>query len=115
MTKDVRVYLDDVIESSLSIATYIQTKSKEAFDKDEQLQDAVVRRLEIIGEAIKHLPIEFREQHPQVAWKKATGMRDVLIHMYDEVDTDQVWVTITEILPPFALQIKELLKTLEGK
>ncbi|HSW97007.1 MAG TPA: DUF86 domain-containing protein [Candidatus Saccharimonadales bacterium] len=113
MTKDFRVYLDDIITSINSITKYIQGKSKEDFDLDEEVQDAVIRRLEIIGEAVKRLPQEFRDQHPEVKWKGATGMRDVLIHMYDEVDTTQVWLTITEVLPPFKVQIQEILKQLE--
>jgi len=115
MKKDFRVYLDDVVKSSVSIANYINGKSKEKFDNDEVVQDAVIRRLEIIGEAVKRLPNDFREQHPKVDWKGATGMRDVLIHMYDEVDTYQVWLTITEVLPPFKLQVEELLKQLDKK
>lgn len=112
MKKDAKVYLDDVIESSESIARYIQGKRKEEFDEDDELQDAVIRRLEIIGEAIKRLPMEFRDEHSDIPWKKATGMRDILIHAYDEVETSQVWLTIMEILPPFALQIRQLLKEL---
>ena len=113
MKKDFRVYLDDIITSIASIAKYIQGKSKEDFDNDEEVQDAVIRRLEIIGEAVKRLPQEFREQYPDVKWKGATGMRDVLIHMYDEIDTIQVWLTITEVLPPFKAQIEEILKQLD--
>lgn len=115
MKKDLKVYLDDIVKSSTSIAKYVEGKSKENFSKDEKVQDAVIRRLEIIGEAVKRLPQEFRDQHPEIAWKGATGMRDVLIHMYDDVDTGQVWLTATEVLPPFKIQIERLLKQMEEK
>ena len=75
MKKDFRVYLDDIIESSDLIDTYIKGLSKEDFDNSTDIQDAVTRRLEIIGEAVKRLPSEFRDQHPEIVWKKATGMR----------------------------------------
>jgi len=111
MIKDKQVYLEDIIESSNRISEYIKGKSREDFEDDFELQDAVVRRLEIIGEAIKHLPQEFRDQHPDIAWRKATGMRDILIHNYDDIEFDQVWLTITEVLPAFKEQIKDLLES----
>lgn len=110
MKKDFRVYLDDILESSSLIAKYISGKNKEQFDNDSEMQDAVIRRLEVIGEAIKRLPMEFREQHPEIEWKSATGMRDILIHQYDEIETKQIWLTVTEILPPFKIQIEKLLQ-----
>ena len=113
MKKDPRVYIDDVIKSCSSVAKYIEGKNKEQFGQDDELQDAVIRRLQIIGEAVKRLSQDFRTEHPEVAWKGATGMRDVLIHMYDEVDTSQVWQTITDVLPPFKIQLEELLRKLE--
>lgn len=115
MKKDLRVYLDDVIESCSLIAKYIKDKNKEQFDNDSKMQDAVIRRLEVIGEAIKRLPMEFRDQHTEVEWKSATGLRDILIHHYDEVEIKQVWYTITEILPSFKLQIEEALRQIEEK
>lgn len=110
MKKDFRVYLDDIVNSCNTIAEYIDGLNNEQFDNDQRLQDAVIRRLEIIGEAVKRLPNEFRNQHPSVEWKGATGMRDILIHLYDEVDTLQVWKTITEVLPTFHKQVQALLE-----
>ena len=69
MTKDYKVYLEDIITSCELIAKYIQGINKEDFEENVDKQDAVIRRLEIIGEAIKRLPMEFREKHPEVAWK----------------------------------------------
>jgi uncharacterized protein with HEPN domain len=86
MKKDFRVYLDDIIESCERIAKYIKDTDLAAFEKDVEQQDAVLRRLEIIGEATSRLPEDFKEQHTEIAWRKATGMRNILIHMYDDVD-----------------------------
>lgn len=87
MIKGTKVYLEDILESCNRIAEYIQGKSKEGFEDDTELQDAIIRRLEIIGEAIKRIPKEFRDQHPDVAWRKAAGMRDILIHNEEGIKT----------------------------
>ncbi len=99
--KDVVVYLDDIIESCDRIARYLTGVQQDAFAEDAELQDAVTRRLEIIGEAAKHIPAHIRDAYPNVRWRDAAGMRDVLIHAYDEVDVGIVWRTATAVVPTF--------------
>ena len=71
----------------------------EAFQHDDKTQSAVIRKLEIIGEAVKQIPEEERRQYPQIPWKQIAGMRDKLIHFYFGVDAKLVWQTIKKRLP----------------
>jgi len=109
MKKDPLVYLEDIVDSSNKIAEYIAGKTQEQFHENVELQDAVIRRLQIVGEAVKRLPSEYRESHANIDWKSAAAMRDVLVHDYDDIDMKKVWVTIIEILPSFKSQVEELL------
>ncbi len=81
----------------------------EEFRKDINLQDAVIRRFEIIGEAVKRLPENLKSQYPDVPWKVAAGFRDVLIHDYPEIVIDQVYITGKEHLPGFKEQVREVI------
>ena len=99
MAKDPIVYLLHINDSIVLIGKYINKINKKEFLSDPILQDAVMRRLEIIGEAVKNLPVSFKSKHKSVPWKKIAGMRDILIHEYFGVDLSVVWTTCKEDLP----------------
>ena len=111
MNKDYTVFLKHILESIESIEEYVKDISEEDFLKSQEKQDAVVRRLEIIGEAVRNLPDDFKEQYPDIAWNKAMGTRNILIHNYFGIDLRIVWDTVTKSLSEFKEQIKEVLKT----
>lgn len=101
MEKSVNVYLQDILDSIIKIEEYTTNKAvtKSEFLEDVQNQDSVLRRLEIIGEASKKIPLSFRQKHPQIPWKAIAGLRDVLIHGYDQVNIQRVWQVIIKDLP----------------
>lgn len=101
MKLDVSLYLEDIVDSIKLVEEYTKDLSRVQFEENIAIQDAVMRRLEIIGEAVKNIPNEFREEHYHLPWKQIAGMRDVLIHEYFEADIDRVWNTIRNDLPEF--------------
>lgn len=108
MTKEPAIYLQHILDSIELIEKRMEGVKYENFINDIDLQDMVIRRLEIIGEAVRNLPKEFREVHTQVDWQKPADMRSVLIHGYLEVDLDIIWDTISNDLPSFKKQLEKL-------
>lgn len=111
MTKDSPVFLQHILESIELIEKRIKNVTYKEFVNDVDLQDMVIRRLEVVGEAVRNLPQEFRQEHSEVDWQDPIGMRSVLIHGYFQVDLTVVWDTISNDLPPFKEQIKKILET----
>ncbi len=113
MKKDPKVFIGHILESVHLIEKYVDQMSKEDFLKSVNIQDAVIRRLEIIGEAVKNLPLEFRDEYPDIPWRQIAGMRDVLIHAYFGVDLDLTWKVVKSDLPKLERKVAGILKKLE--
>lgn len=103
------LYLEDILAAIESIEIFVKGMDLVAFQGDDKTTSAVIRKLEIIGEATKQIPNELRQKYSQVPWKEMAGMRDRLIHFYFGVDHRLVWMTIKERLPELKQQIKRIL------
>lgn len=106
--RDPRVYFQDILQAIASIETYVNGMSTTDFAADRKTQDAVVRNLEVIGEAAKRIPEHVRNKHPEIAWHPAAAMRDFLIHDYPEVDVQAVWDTVQSDIPSFKAAVQTL-------
>jgi uncharacterized protein with HEPN domain len=96
MTRDMRLYIEDILGSIAKIEQYTKDINENKFLTDTQIQDSVLRRLEIIGEAVKNIPDDFRNKYPQIPWKRIAGLRDVLIHEYFGVNLRRAWKVAKE-------------------
>jgi uncharacterized protein with HEPN domain len=111
MKRNIRLYLQDLWESILAIEKYTKNLSEEEFISNNMIQDAVVRRLEIMGEAVKNIDDEYRNKYPLIPWKKIAGMRDIITHEYFGVKLDRIWDVIRKDLPGLREKIKIIIDT----
>jgi len=108
--RDVRLYVEDILECVVQIEEYTTNLVEAEFFTNRLIQDAFLRRLEIIGEASKHVPGSLRQRYPHVEWKEWAGMRDILIHRYFGVRWVTVWEVIHDDLPRLHLSIEQILR-----
>ncbi|MCK5282406.1 MAG: DUF86 domain-containing protein [Nanoarchaeota archaeon] len=107
--RDDRIYLNHVLERIKHIEESTKGISLTAFRKDKDIQDATIRRIETIGEAIKNVSETTKNRNPNIEWKKIAGTRDILIHAYFSVDIDMVWDILEKDLPKLKKEIKKIL------
>lgn len=106
--RDYRDYLQDIVDSIDDIETFAKNMTYENFSKDKKTINAVVRSIEIIGEATKKLPTSFRNKYPSIPWGKMAGMRDKLIHEYFGIDLEILWNVIKKDIPSVKPVIKQI-------
>ena len=109
MPRDYEIYLEDIRDAIDKVKRYTEGLSLEAFENDDKTIDAVVRNLEIVGEAVKMIPDTIRLAHPNIEWKKIAGLRDILAHQYFGIDVEIIWDILQNKLPALEKEIREIL------
>jgi uncharacterized protein with HEPN domain len=114
MQRDCRVYLQDILEAIGKIRRFTAGLSPESFSADAKTMDAVIRNLEIVGEAARNVPDDIRSKHPQIEWRRVVALRNILIHRYFGVDTEVIWDIIQNKLPVLENQTKSILEEIDS-
>ena len=108
-------YINHILDAINDIQESVKSISKEEFLDNKDIRDANIRRLEIIGEAVKNLSEDFKNKNKSVEWKKIAGTRDVLIHAYFDVDVDLLWAILEKDIPELKLKIRKAIIELSDK
>ena len=113
MSRDESLYLADIQESCEKVLRYTKGMTYKNFVNDDLHFDAVLRNLEIIGEAVKNISEETRQSYPQIKWRKIAGFRDIVAHEYFGVNEETVWDILQKEIPPLLEMVKTILKDKE--
>ena len=109
MKKEPLVFIEHILESIKNIENFSQRLSKSKFARDRLRQSAIIREIEIIGEAVKNLPFDFTKKYSNIPWKGIAGMRDKITHHYFGLDLDTIWDIIKEDIPRLKKDIQNIL------
>jgi uncharacterized protein with HEPN domain len=104
-----------MLEAIFNVTEFVGAMTRQQFEADKKTIHAVVRNLEVVGEAVKGVPVAVREQYPQVAWQRIAGLRNILIHHYFEIENDIVWDIVQNKLPELRVQIEGILRDARGQ
>lgn len=107
MKRNFKLYFDDILNAILNIEEYMGNLTIEEFKKNKLVRDAVIRNLEIIGEAAKNVPAKIKDEHSEIEWREVAGLRDILIHRYFEVNVRILWDIIKNKLPELKKKLQE--------
>ncbi len=114
MTRNVSLYVKDILQNMQDAEEFVWGFSYEQFAGDKRTFNAVVRSLEVIGEAAKNIPDEIRSKYPLVPWKEMAGMRDKVIHFYFGVNKEAVWIAVKERIPAVRPMVEKILQELKS-
>lgn len=113
MTRNVSLYVKDILQNMQDAEEFVRGFD-EQFAGDKRTFNAVVRSLEVIGEAAKNIPDEIRGKYPLVPWKEMAGMRDKVIHFYFGVNKEAVWIAVKERIPAVRPMVEKIMRELES-
>jgi len=108
-------HLVDIVNAARLVLEFVRDVAWDDFEEDVMRQSAVMKQLEVVGEAAKRIADKFRADHPAIPWRKMAGMRDVLVHAYDHVDLDEVWNAATVAVPELLQMLEPLIESLGGE
>jgi len=113
MSRNIALYVKDILQNMEDAEDFIRGISYERFADDKKTLNAVLRSLEVIGEAAKHVPDEIREKYNDVPWREMAGMRDKVIHFYFGVDKEVIWFVVRDRIPVIKSMIMKIIEDLE--
>jgi uncharacterized protein with HEPN domain len=113
MSRNLRLYLTDIALACEKVLRYTEGMNFEQFVADDRTFDAVVRNLQIIGEAVKNVPIDVRSSNPEIEWRKIAGLRDVLAHTYLQIENEIIWDVVQTKVSPLLTEVSRLLESKE--
>ncbi len=114
MSRNYDLYLQDLAVAADRIASYVEGVTRAEFEADQMRIDAVIRNLQIIGEAVKKIPDSIQKRYPNIPWQEIAGLRNRVTHVYFDVDINIIWDVVQFELPALKIQIQQILRESSG-